>query len=532
MSTRIINGDCLIELLSIADCSIDSCVTDPPYHLTTGKKGGTGPASVNLESPYGRARVTTGFMGMKWDGGDIAHNPALWAEVLRVLKPGGFCLSFAGTRTYHRMACAIEDAGFEIRDMIGWLYGSGFPKGTDKAKIPAAWKGWNTALKPALEPLCFARKPMDGTLAQNLEKWGTGAIWIDGCRIEISDVDSGDVGREITRNVRPEDGWGMNGELAQSGVCVVKPEGRWPANVLLDGSEEVLACFPDSKGAQGDVKGTEPSHTGDENTTCYGEFARVPQAKRGDTGSAARFFYSAKASKADRNEGLYGQETVIIQWSETTERPKWDCADRKVKLQVDVATSPPRVISVSGTQNKTATEWSMMLFGSEPTALCRMGTTFTTRTTLNHTTGLTTLSYFQNLLTNAFIQDANSGMANGGSLVESAEPGTFLLRTTNARMASALGVAPAALPMLLKISASERRSEHPTVKPTNLMRYLCRLVTPRGGTVLDPFTGSGSTGRGAIREGFGFIGIEIDAEYCEIARARINADAPLFADAP
>jgi len=294
------------------------------------------------------------------------------------------------------------------------------------------------------------------------------------------------------------------------------------------GSEEVLACFPESNGQMGAVG---PQHGERPSINTYGDWGPRPDCQpRLDSGSAARFFYSAKASKADRNEGLYGQETVIIQWSETTERPKWDCEDRKVKLQVDVATSPPRVISVSGITSKTAIEWSMMLFGSEPTALCRTGTTFTTKTTLNQTTGLTTLSYFQNLLTSVCTRDASLETESGGSLAESAEPGTLSLRTTNARMASALGVAPAALPMLLRISASERRSEHPTVKPTDLMRYLCRLVTPKGGTVLDPFMGSGSTGRGAIREGFSFIGIEIDPEYCEIARVRIHADAPLFSD--
>jgi len=240
MSVRIIQGDCMIELAKLEANSVDSVVTDPPYHLTTGKKGGTGPASVSLANPQGRARVTTGFMGMKWDGGDVAHNPALWAEVLRVLKPGGFCLSFAGTRTYHRMACAIEDAGFEIRDMIGWLYGSGFPKGTDKAKIPAAWKGWNTALKPALEPLCFARKPMEGTLAQNLEKWGTGAIWIDGCRIETTDdlVTHHEGGTGNRENWRTGNRPGVN--YATGGTS-----GRWPANLILSYREDEYELRPD-----------------------------------------------------------------------------------------------------------------------------------------------------------------------------------------------------------------------------------------------------------------------------------------------
>ncbi len=181
MTIELIEGDCREVLKEFADNSIDSVVTDPPYALTTGKKGGSGPKSVNLESPYGRARITTGFMGKAWDNGDTAFDPAFWADVLRVLKPGGHVLSFGGTRTYHRMACAIEDAGFEIRDQIGWLYGSGFPKSSNQ---DGEWEGWGTALKPAWEPIVVARKPLIGTVAGNLIAYGVGALNIDGCRVE------------------------------------------------------------------------------------------------------------------------------------------------------------------------------------------------------------------------------------------------------------------------------------------------------------------------------------------------------------
>lgn len=412
MSVRIINGDCLDELKKLAAGSVDSCVTDPPYGLK--------------------------FMGKTWDHG-IPGVP-YWTEVLRVLKPGGYCLAFGGTRTYHRMACAIEDAGFEIRDMVSWLYGQGFPKGTDKAKIPAAWKGWNTALKPALEPICFARKPMEGTLAQNLEKWGTGAIWIDGCRIDVVDDAyennfSGDRGHEGTRKL---DGTGstnmrmgggkrplrevapmrdgveyvgnalagrVDGSLQSSKAVGETSLGRWPTNVLLDGSEEVLSCFPESNGQMGAVG---PQHGERPSINKYGDWGARPDCQpRGDSGSAARFFYCSKASRADRNEGLHGMGTKPLNWS-------------------------------SGEQS----------------------------------------------------------------------PGTFQSPNTN----------------------RQAQNHHPTVKPTELMRYLCRLVTPKGGTVLDPFMGSGSTLKAAELEGFSAIGIEIDAEYCEIARRRIAADAPLFAE--
>ena len=298
------HGDCLEVLRSLPDCSVDSVVTDPPYGLS--------------------------FMGKRWDY-DVP-SVEIWAECLRVLKPGGHLLAFAGTRTQHRMAVRIEDAGFEIRDMIAWVYGSGFPKSLDVSKAidknnghwrgkaggvvsgndamsggnyertpkgepitPEAkqWQGWGTALKPALEPITVARKPLIGTVAENVLQHGTGAINVDGGRVG----------------------------------------GRWPANFIHDGSEEATDLL----------------------------------------GASARFFYCAKASKADRGE--------------------------------------------------------------------------------NH---------------------------------------------------------------------------HPTVKPTDLMRYLCRLVTPPSGIVLDPFMGSGSTGKAAMLEGFAFVGIEREAEYIDIAKARIQSAVGLL----
>lgn len=404
MTVRIIQGDCRDVLKTLEAESVHAVVTDPPYHLTDGKKGGRGLASVNLDTPHGRARITTGFMGMKWDGGDVALRLETWAEVLRVLKPGGYLLAFGGTRTYHRLVCAIEDAGFEVRDMIAWLYGSGFPKGTDKAKIPPEFAGFNTALKPAIEPIVVARKPMIGTLAANLQAHGCGAMNVDGCRIEVEDVAytrncSGDRGHEGTRSIDKRGATDL-----RPGGGAASEAGRWPANVVHDSSDEVVALFPREAGALSPVRGTEPSAP---IKNVYSDSSRVPGQFHGDSGSAARFFYCAKASRQDRNDGLHHLPTKALNWS-------------------------------SGAQN----------------------------------------------------------------------PGAFQSPNTN----------------------RSAQNHHPTVKPTALMAWLVKLVTPPGGTVLDPFMGSGSTGRGAVLGGFDFIGIEMDAEYLEVARHRIRAVSPLFAE--
>ena len=374
----IIHADCIVAMREMPTGSIDAIVTDPPYGLS--------------------------FMGKGWDHG--VPGVEFWTEALRVAKPGAHLLAFGGTRTYHRLACAIEDAGWEIRDCVMWVYGSGFPKSLDVSKAidkaagaerevlgidpvrfarlknqvagsvstgeqwehgrrdvsitahateaARQWQGWGTALKPAWEPIIVARKPLVGTVAENVLAHGTGALNIDGCRIETSDrwhrengCNAG-LGGDFLRHKK---------EMPRSG----NDAGRWPANLIHDGSEEVLAGFP------------ETASGGDGNGAQKGEFLRgvgdtgSPRIYDKNKGSAARFFYSAKASKADRGEG-------------------------------------------------------------------------------NH---------------------------------------------------------------------------HPTVKPTALMRYLCRLVTPPGGVVLDPFMGSGSTGKAAVLEGFRFIGIEREAEYVEIARARV-----------
>ena len=423
MSWNIYHGDCREVMQTLHPESVDSIVSDPPYGLS--------------------------FMGKGWDHG--VPGVEFWAEALRVAKPGAHLLAFGGTRTYHRLACAIEDAGWEIRDCVMWVYGSGFPKSHDVSKAidkaagaerevvgekitgralggsnwrdgdaggqemvpitaPATdaarqWSGWGTALKPAWEPIIVARKPLCGTVAENVLTHGTGGINVDGCRVgtdgELIPAHHGTNGAAgKTMGIRREYVPGTAGTVFQNAR-------RWPANVIHDGSDEVVGLFP------GNVKGGTWNRTaGARHFNNDGEPTEYQTSgSDASTGSAARFFYCAKASKADRDEGCEGlDERLTMRYGEKAQGP---------------------------------------------------------------------------------------------------------------------------LPQQTPSKPVAQRNHHPTVKPTALMRYLCRLVTPPGGVVMDPFTGSGSTGKAAILEGFRFIGIEREAEYVEIARARIQAAeagaGPLFA---
>jgi DNA modification methylase len=370
-------GDCRDRLKELPDNSIDSIVTDPPYEL--------------------------GFMGKSWDASGVAYDVTVWQECLRVLKPGGHLLSFGGSRTYHRMACAIEDAGFQIRDQIMWVYGSGFPKSLNVGKQNGCeeWDGWGTALKPAHEPIVLARKPLDGTVANNVLEHGVGGINIDGCRVE---------GEPVPIN-KLEEWSGFGQKVEPKYEQQVNVAGRFPANFIHDGSDEVLELFPEAGNKWKRNYGVEDYNGKQYNGGSFGGGGYNGQNTYADSGSAARFFYCAKASKKDRNEGL----------DEFEEKQTFGGGSR----------SPDQY------------------------------------------------SEDEKYLKNA---------------------------------ATAYGAIKA-----------PNKNHHPTVKPTDLMRYLCRLVTPPNGTVLDPFTGSGSTGKAATLEGFNFIGIEQSAEYIEIAKARIES---------
>jgi len=416
-------GNCLDILPKIPDNSVDSIVTDPPYEL--------------------------GFMGKSWDNSGIAYSVPMWKECLRVLKPGGHLLSFSGTRTYHRMAVAIEDAGFEIRDMIEWVYGSGFPKslnigkavdklqgnerevlgekptlhyGSDEnvqkygfatqgnieiTKGTSEWEGWGTALKPAHEPICMARKPLaESTVAENVLKYGTGGINIDESRVESKPRLTGTLNKGDEIKAEPTSFKGSGTRKLQTNYDEKMAEnnlGRFPANLILEDCEEVRECFPETK--SGSIK----PHIQNTNKELvqFNASKEITSSFSGDSGNASRFFksilYYPKASKSERNKGM-------------------DDLEAKPMYKAD------------------GSGQSLEIFGS----------------------------------------------TDGGR--------------------------------------ENRKNNHPTVKPIALMSYLIKMITPKGGIVLEPFAGSGSTLVAARDNGFKYIGIEMTEEYLPIIQARTGCE--------
>ena len=431
--SRIIHGDCLAELPQLAGNSVDAVITDPPYHLTSIVKRFGKPDSKPAKHGKDGAfqRVSRGFLGHDWDGGDLAFRPEVWIECLRVLKPGGYLCAFAAPRNYDLICYAIRQAGFEIRNQLNWVFGKGLPKShnigravdakrkglatspqgmrqaamgegykpTDRAGDPDyartgkyfgqqgrpddnaehdfdnEWAGWGTDLKPCHEPIVLARKPLsEKSIADNVLRWGTGALNIDACRVPVPAGDS--VPEFDCRDERfGVIGWGR-GSKRTGGKS---RRGRWPGNWLHDGSEAVLRQYPDSKSSEsaGEVD------SGAESTAIFSPGKWKPENTYDDDGSAARFFYTCKASKYEREAGLE---------------------------------LPPEGV------NKDC----------------------------------------------------------------------------------------------------QRRNTHSTVKPVSLMRWLCLLVTPPGGLVLDPFAGSGTTGMAAAIEGYQYLLVEQDDRYAEIARQRVR----------
>lgn len=383
--------------------------------------------------------------------------------------------------------------------------------------------GLGQDLHPNFEPITLAMAPLDGTFAANALEHGVAGLWIDGARVGTQDNLNGGAYSDNKSDAKQNDGgWGRL-HAGVPGKDYVQPAGRWPANLMHDGSEEVLAEFAKAGESSGGPSYVQPrATTGDGPSTFTGK-GHVP-FHIGDTGSAARFFYCAKASRAERELGLDKCESIMLEWwHELKGDSQWEDADLKVRLLVDTAISTPRVIAVCGVPNNDATAWNTLLFGNNGTDQFQRDFAYTIATRTQSTIDSKTLNWFRTLPISEYTADVNGAETFGGSPAENAELGTLCLTTTSAQIASLLGVGSVVSPMRLRISASAVRGSHPTVKPLALMQYLCRLTrTPKGGTVIDPFMGSGSTGVAAIREGRGFVGIEKEPDLFQIAVMRIK----------
>lgn len=544
MAVDIILGDCLDKMKGLLGNSVDSVVTDPPAGIS--------------------------FMGRDWDsdkgGRDnwIAWLTSVFNEVIRILKPGGHMFVWALPRTSHWTALAIENAGFEVRDCVYHVFGSGFPKSMDISKaidknaclshfikehgrhpsndefeeawkgfrnvigvLPSSrtkpsdsgfmmaqkldldpttleakqWEGWGTALKPAVECWWLARKPIsEKSIAENVLKWGTGAINIDGSRVPLNgEPNPTGSAKRVYKNNQYTDAkiYGDN--------TTTSNKGRFPANFIHDGSQQVLDLFPNRKG-----------------------MSVREEWIRGDSGSAARFFYCAKASKSERDAGIVGSfinmEVCICYSGNGCQEKSLIHEERLAMLRVDTESYQIKVIEEFGQRKKNVLEWNTMSFGNKLMVEFQRDIASTTKTETQLTTISKILHWLMLYLTKEYTLDANSLMVSGGNLAENAEQSKVLTTIINDAMALALGANSVVSGMQLKIKLNEekKRSDHPTVKPISLMRYLCRLITPPGGTILDPFLGSGSTGISAQLDGFGFIGIEQDDGYFKIAEARIG----------
>ena len=553
----ILNGDCLEKMKGMADNSVESIVTDPPYGLA--------------------------FMGKKWDY-DVP-SVAVWREALRVLKPGGHILAFAGSRTYHRMAVNIEDAGFEIRDQIMWIYGSGFPKslniskaidkklGAEREKIrkkyspqqmlmkdgqnerpwqnkakelgyhetmsdkPASpeaeqWNGWGTALKPAHEPIVLARKPVEGTVTDNVLAHGTGGLNIDESRVGNIVQDTSKNGRKAESHKATIFESGLKKDF--DGEITV---GRFPANVIHDGSEEVKELMPD-------VKGSSPAELGDTGFWFGENRSDKPMAPGyGDDGSAARFFKEASFSKQehgrfpaniilDAEAGAIldeqgGDLKAATSRTDTISTGMFAGGDAgtvyadeggasRFFKEADFSTEergrfPANVIHdgseevLEGFPHTESGDGKPHHIVRESQSQSMSGKNYAGRSLNTYGDKGSAARFFY--CAKASTAERNAGCEElqeqeMGKNQSSLEGGKMLTGSGNER-------------------SNLKKNFHPTVKPIAIMEYLCRLITPPGGVILDPFMGSGTTGIAALRLGFEFVGIELSEEYVEIATARI-----------
>lgn len=492
-------GDCLEVLRGLEPNSIDSVVTDPPAGI--------------------------GFMGKEWDsdkGGRekwVAWFETVMKECLRVMKPGAHAFVWAIPRTSHWTGTALENAGFEVRDVVTHLFGSGFPKSLDISKAidktagdeAKQWSGWGTALKPAAEFWFLVRKPLsESTVAKNVLRWGTGGLNIDVSRVEAKDQ------FDLEKNWNRTQSTGAKGNIVGAhGLGAIDlsdraPQGRFPANLLLD---EVAAEMLDQQ--SGDVKSSgtylDINNAKQGGNVMFGG-GRLTNAYAGQTGGASRFFYCAKTSKSERNAGLDRFHCAKLLSN--------SCAESTALVR-----SLLRDISDSEAMNLNIVEC-----GESIMVLCPTERISTIKTTLRQIIELKIWNLSTPSPTSDCTPDASLSPMDGTSPVKSVELSSELTARIGILVEKVgsvtAGVNRAIYESLLKLSKDAAwtvyTSSHPTIKPQKLMRYLINLITPPKGIVLDPFMGSGSTGCAAMSDGFEFIGIEREPEYFEIAKARIE----------
>lgn len=533
----ILHGDSLELLKTLEENSVDSVVTDPPYGIgfmgkawDTFKPGYIDKETTKVVKPREDGRNVP-MMGAAAYAGlyDLSHKGIgayqdwcyEWGkECLRVLKPGGHLLASNSPRMYHRMTIGLEDAGFEIRDQIMWVYGSGFPKSHN---LKGEWEGWGTALKPAHEPIVVARKPFKGTVAENVLTHGTGALNIDGCRVGTNEVKVAETeGGKFAM-------WNANGDnkgfIRHNGNGTAHIQGRWPANLIHDGSEEVVSLFPVAKGA------TSNGRKGVTGITTSGLGKQEQVAGYADNGSAARFFKQCNYT----NEDICQHQENKDQNVRDVENPVGSCETPTVADTAEIKSWDFKNVESQAIQDSTI-DCKSCIQHQNPVNAESSESTGTTQTIPNHST---LCGYVQPAI------DENISLDTEGRGEQKYAPKSFLycakaskkdrdegLENTEDKTLARSGGAQGAEERGEDYDEGQgiglnrvlvRKNNHPTVKPTALMQYLVRLVTPPGGTVLDPFMGSGSTGKACMKEGFNFIGIERELEYVEIAKARIEA---------
>ena len=581
MHIQLLHGDCLQKLKDLPDNSVSSVVCDPPYGLS--------------------------FMSKKWDY-DVPSTE-IWMECLRVLKPGGHLLAFAGSRTYHRMAVRIEDAGFEIRDQIMWLYASGFPKShnigkaVDKllgnerevvgeriadditggnfvtskpdkmieiTKGQTEWEGWGTALKPAHEPIVVARKPLsEKSVAENVLKWGTGGINIDASRVGTTD-------NTARINKEGDNGWkNSSGGLNTNAIRLeegLEQLGRWPANIILD--EEAGKVLDEqsgiSKGKIGMTKQSSPNN-------IYNGFKSKGNTKINDgitdEGGASRYFLSIKVDNEDffmyiyntLNELLCGnilenqqvvttlngvikevEKCIVNQGQYIIGNKLMDQYQKDTISIISTLTELMTELKIYNSLQRVNIDFYTQELGKTINQLTELNIDgASVAKSINHLMGLTLemVEHIKVIVKN--VEELN--YKNGGkeigntttNITGNIEKGNrffYCAKASKKDRDEGLDIfedkeryttigqrdGTSYRENGTQIFPSIVKNNHPTVKPTSLMEYLIKLVTPVGATVLDPFMGSGSTGKAAVRNGFDFIGIEREEEYLNIAKARIE----------